>query len=152
MNELKQRPGIPENSGLYSAYAQLRQLIAELQKKTLPDPIVAQINREIEELNALSDTDKQLGKSIRNKQSALIRLLEKELKIVPRNHYRNTWLALGMAVFGIPLGVALGASLGNMAFLGIGLPLGMVIGMSVGAGMDKKAGQEGRQLDIEIKP
>ncbi|MBN2614547.1 MAG: hypothetical protein JXR71_02530 [Bacteroidales bacterium] len=118
----------------------------------MPDPIVAQINREIEELNALSDTDKQLGKSIRNKQSALIRLLEKELKIVPRNHYRNTWLALGMAVFGIPLGVALGASLGNMAFLGIGLPLGMVIGMSVGAGMDKKAGQEGRQLDIEIKP
>jgi hypothetical protein len=38
-----------------------------------------------------------------------------------------------------------------MAFLGIGLPVGMVIGMAVGSGMDKKAFEAGRQLDLEIK-
>ena len=70
---------------------------------------------------------------------------------MPKKHYRNTWLAVGMAAFGIPLGLAFGATLGNMAFLGIGLPIGMVFGMSVGTNMDKKAFEEGRQLDLEIK-
>ena len=55
-----------------------------------------------------------------------------------------------MSAFGIPLGVAFGASLDNMAFLGIGIPIGMAIGMAVGAGMDKKAFEEGRQLNLEI--
>ncbi len=77
--------------------------------------------------------------------------MEKELKIVPRNYYRTTWMVIGMAAFGIPMGAAFGASLGNMAFIGIGLPIGMAIGISVGMGMDKKALKEGRQLDLEIK-
>jgi drug/metabolite transporter (DMT)-like permease len=84
-------------------------------------------------------------------QTQIIKLIEKKHKLVTKNHYRNTWLAIGMAVFGIPLGVAFGTSLGNMALLGIGLPIGMAIGMGVGTGMDKKALEEGRQLDLEIK-
>lgn len=56
-----------------------------------------------------------------------------------------------MAIVGRPLGVAVGASLRDMAFLAIGRPIGMVIGMDNGAGMDKKAGEEGRQLDFEIE-
>ena len=68
-----------------------------------------------------------------------------------KNHYRNTWLALGMAAFGIPLGVAFGMSLRNLAFLGIGLSIGLAIGIAVGTGMDKKAFEEGRQMDLEIK-
>jgi hypothetical protein len=56
-----------------------------------------------------------------------------------------------MAGFGIPIGVAFGASLGNMAFLGIGLPIGLATGIAVGSGMDKKAFEEGRRLDVEIK-
>ena len=31
------------------------------------------------------------------------------------------------------------------------MPLGMAIGIAIGAGMDKKALEEGRQLDIEIR-
>jgi hypothetical protein len=60
-------------------------------------------------------------------------------------------MAIGMSAFGIPLGVAFGASLGNMGLLGIGIPIGMVFGMAIGSGMDKKAIQEGRQLDLEMK-
>ncbi len=82
-------------------------------------------------------------------------MIEKELKLVTKNHYRNTWLALGMAAFGIPLGVAFGTSLGNIAFIGIGLPNGLpnglAVGIAVGTGMDKKAFEEGKQMDLEIK-
>jgi len=59
-------------------------------------------------------------------------------------------LAVGMAVFGIPIGAALGASFRNMAFLALGVPIGMAIGIAVGTGMDKKAFEEGRQIDMEI--
>jgi hypothetical protein len=81
----------------------------------------------------------------------LIKLIEKEVKLVPKNYYRNLWLTLGMAGFGIPIGVAFGASLGNMAFIGVGLPIGLAFGIALGTGMDKKALAEGRQLDLEIK-
>ena len=77
--------------------------------------------------------------------------LEKELKWVTKNHYRTMWMMLGMTTFGLPLGVAFGAALGNMAFLGIGLPIGMAIGIGVGISMDQKAANEGRQLELEIK-
>jgi hypothetical protein len=88
-----------------------------------------------------------LRKHIRKTQSGILKLIEKELKLVTKNHYRKTWLAVGMAAFGIPLGVAFGTSIGNMGLLGIGLP----IGMAIGSGMDKKAVESGRQLDLEIK-
>lgn len=61
------------------------------------------------------------------------------------------WLAAGLATFGLPIGIAFGFLLANMAFLGIGLPIGMTIGMALGASMDKQAEAEGRQLDVEIK-
>jgi hypothetical protein len=122
----------------------------ELRKRELPVEMVSAINQEVEVINAVSDTGKGFRKMVRDKQSHILKMLEKELKLVPKNYYRNMWLAIGMAVFGLPLGVVFGASLGNMAFIGIGLPIGMVIGMGVGAEMDKKAFREGRQLDIEI--
>ncbi len=61
------------------------------------------------------------------------------------------WLALGMSAFGIPIGVAIGLSVGNPGLLATGLPIGMGIGMAVGASMDKKAKETGKQLDVEIK-
>ncbi|NEN22303.1 hypothetical protein G3O08_02140 [Cryomorpha ignava] len=109
------------------------------------------INKEIEDLNTTTDSGKDLRNHIRQNQTRIIKLLEKEVKLVTRNHHRNTWLAIGMAAFGIPLGVAFGASLGNMAFIGIGLPIGLAIGVAVGTKLDNKAAEEGRQLDLELK-
>lgn len=122
-----------------------------MKKKELPEPIVTKINKGVDQINALSESEPKLTKQIKKTQASIIKLIEKELKLVPKNHYRNTWLAVGMAAFGLPVGVAVGASLGNMAFLGVGLPIGMAIGMAVGSGMDKKAFKEGRQLDMESK-
>ncbi|MBT8316487.1 MAG: hypothetical protein KJN86_02560 [Lutibacter sp.] len=108
------------------------------------------INAAIEQLDTSVSSEKKLKDEIIKVQKSILKKLEKELKIVTKNYYRNLWLVLGMATFGIPLGVAFGTTIGNMGLIGIGLPLGMAIGMAVGTGMDKKAFKEGRQLNLEI--
>jgi len=151
IKELKNRPDIDQRKKIFASYAQFNKLLMELRRKNLPDETVNSINDGIDKVNSVLESEKELRKQIKGTQSRIIKLIEKDQKLVTKNHYRNTWLAVGMAVFGIPLGAAFGASLGNMAFLGIGLPIGMVIGIAVGTGMDKKAFEEGRQIDLEIK-
>ncbi|AKP50568.1 hypothetical protein [Cyclobacterium amurskyense] len=149
INSLKPRPEISNKPKLQKVYTQFEKLIDELRIIVLPEKITVFINASIDELNLISN--EKLRSQTKKKQSKIISLIEKELKIVPINHYRNTWMAIGMSAFGVPLGVALGASLGNMGFIAIGLPIGMAIGLSVGTSMDKKAQEEGRQLNMEVK-
>ncbi|MGB5402964.1 MAG: DMT family transporter [Robiginitalea sp.] len=151
IKELKNRPDIDQHKKLYASYNQFDKLLMELRRKELTNETVNSINDRIARVNSVTGSEKELRKQIKNTQSHIVKLIEKEHRLVMKNHYRNTWLAVGMAVFGIPLGVAFGASLGNMAFLGIGLPIGMAIGSTVGTAMDKKAFEEGRQIDLEIK-
>lgn len=133
-------------------FDQYQQLLTELNSRPLPENICSSINAATKELNASPLSGKPLLKLLKQKQTESLKLLEKELKLVPKHHYRNQWMLLGMSAFGIPLGVAIGTSIGNMGMLGIGLPIGMAIGMAVGTGMDKKAFDEGRQLQVELKP
>lgn len=149
--ELNQKPDIDLNVRLKEKYLQFEKLLIELRKRELPDGLVVSINKDIEDLNSISCSGDELRKLVRTKQTSIIKILENELKVVTKNYYRNLWLAIGMAAFGVPLGVAIGTSLGNMAFMGIGFPIGLAIGMAVGTGMDKKAFEEGRQIDLEIK-
>lgn len=150
LKSLNKRPDIQTDRKLNTAYLQFEKLIEALKDKSLPDSIVDSINTSIEGLNSISDSAKDLRSQIKAKQSNLIRLLEKETKIVPKNYYRTMWLSLGMAAIGIPMGVAFGAILGNMAYLSIGLPIGLGVGVAIGRSMDQKALKEGRQLDVEI--
>jgi hypothetical protein len=133
------------------ALAQLAAYLQELRKKSLPHHIVEAVNLDIEEINVSSESNSKLRKLIIQKQTRIIALVEKELKIVPRNYYRNQWIPMGMNLFGLPAGVAFAISIGKMGFLAIGLPVGIAIGYAIGSGLDKKAFEEGRQLDIEIK-
>ena len=149
--ELKQRPPSVDNTRLNRIFEQFAALLNEVRKKELPPIISDAINKDILEINATHLEGNDLKKLMKKKQSDMLKLLESKLKIVPKNHYRNTWLALGMAAFGLPFGFLFGRIMDNPGLLAIGLPIGMVIGMSIGAGMDKKAIAEGRQLDIEIK-
>lgn len=144
--ELKERQDIADNIKLSRAYVQLGVLLTALRKRELPDKIAESINQDIEALNAIPLADVELRKWVKKKQSKIIKLMENELKIVPQNHYRNIGMAVGMAFFGLPIGMIFGFNFGYM-----GLPMGMVIGMALGAEMDKKAAKEGRQLDGEIK-
>jgi len=150
INDLNPKPDFEKNLKLKETYVKFEKLLIELRKRDLPDGPVISINKEIDEMNSTSISGDDMRKSIKKIQSRVIKLLEKELKLVPKNYYRNIWTGLGMAAFGIPIGAAFGSSLGNMAFIGIGLPIGLAIGMAFGSGMDKKAFEEGRQLDIEI--
>ena len=150
INELKKRDGIDSNKKLTDLYVQFGKLLSELRKRDLPDKVVQSINTNIDLINPALETAEQWRKQLRKTQSDILRLIEKELKLVPKNHYRNIWMALGIAAFGVPLGVVFGASLGNMGFMGIGIAIGIPVGLVIGTGLDKKAAEEGRQLDVEI--
>lgn len=126
-------------------------IIAELNNKEIPEKIAVQINSYVDSLSASSTDEKIFRKQLYKTQNKILALVKKELKLVPINHYRSVWMAIGMAAFGMPIGVAYGSAIGNMGLLAIGIPIGMVIGIAVGAGMDKKAKQEGKQLNVEIK-
>lgn len=151
IQKLIQRPDLSGDKRFDAVFWQAVRLTDLLRSREIPDHIVEKINTHISTINAFPGQSREITKMIRNFTSSTITLLEKELKLVPKNYYQNQWLAIGMAAFGIPLGVAFGTSLGNMAYLGIGLPLGLAIGMAVGSGMDKKAAAEGRQLDLDLK-
>jgi len=151
IKEIYKKSDISKDKKLVRQFSDFEKLINELKKRDLPSEIVNSINQDIDDINAFVGSHKDLLKQLRKKQSGIIKLIEKELKLVTKNHYRNMWLAVGMAAFGIPFGVVFGISLGNMAFLGVGIPIGMGIGIAIGTAMDKKALDEGRQLDLEVK-
>lgn len=147
---LKEISDFENNKKLRNRYTTFKKLVSLLQKEELPPEVIEKINSSLDEINQHPTQDKSLSKLISRNQRKVLKVLEKELKIVPKNYYRNLWMALGMAAFGIPMGAAFGAAMGNMAFLGIGIPIGMGIGLAFGASMDQKAADEGRQLNIEI--
>ena len=146
--EIKQRGAFEADKKAIKYIEVFVKLINELKKRELPDEVVIFINDNIDIVNKAEDN--QFLKAIQKAQTAIINKIEKELKIVPRKYYQKFWKLIGMAAFGMPLGLLFGLSLGNMAFLGIGLPIGLAIGLALGSGMDKKAFEENRQLDVEI--
>lgn len=151
MRSLEKSTQIQQNEKLTKSFMALQSVLEALKDRPVPDEEISIINQRIEEVNTFQGTDKELNKKLRSVRRAILQLVEKELKLVPKNHYRNMWMAIGMSAFGIPMGMAFSISLDSFAFLAIGLPIGMSIGMAVGSAMDKKAEEEGRQLDEEVE-
>lgn len=147
IQSLISRPSFEENPKLAKPAYKLRTLLEAIEKKEIPEPIEENINEIIQGVNDFPGPDPLLIKQIKLAKTSILKLLEKELKIFPKNHFQTQWMLLGMSVFGLPMGVAFGMSLGNLAFLGIGIPFGMAIGIAVGNSKDKEVEQEGRQLD-----
>ena len=149
--KLRDRQDIFSDVKLRRVYSQFVEFLRELEKKKLSQSVVDSINNHVQEINSSSLTGNELMNIVRQKQIKILKQLQKELKIVPKNYYRNLWLTLGMSAFGLPIGVAFGLSTGNMGMLAIGLPIGMGVGIAVGSFMDKKAKDEGKQLNIEMR-
>ncbi len=149
--ELNNRQEILTDEKLFKSYNQFVKLLNELKKRELSEDLIKSVNLSVDKINSSTLTSKQLIKFIKKEQSSILKQIEKEHKIVPKNYYRNLWLPLGMSAFGLPIGVVLGLSVGNIGLLAIGLPIGMAIGLAFGSSLDKKALNEGRQLYIEIK-
>lgn len=146
--ELIENEQFLSEKGSKEQFLKLGLLLNELKNRDLPESIVTSINGKLEEINSTSLRGKALEKFLTSKVNEILKQLEKELKLVPKHHYRTQWMVVGMSAFGLPLGVAFGISLGNIGLLGLGLPIGMGIGIAVGSGMDEKAKKEGRQLNL----
>ncbi|MGH2623714.1 MAG: hypothetical protein ACRDE7_08615 [Sphingobacterium sp.] len=149
--KLKDRTDNSSDTKFSNIYSQFGTLLDALAKINLDPLIIKSINQDVEELNQSTFAGNELRKLVKDKQTKILKHLEKEAQIVPQNYYRNLWLPLGMAAFGLPFGTAIGLSMGNMGLLAIGLPFGMTIGIIIGLNLDKKAFAEGRQLAIDIK-
>lgn len=135
---------------LTKKFTSLSNLIFAAGKHDLPDRFVSYVNNEIENISQFPGNTTETIKKLGEVQKDFLKKLEKEHKLVPKNYYRNLWLTLGMAAFGIPLGVVFGLMMDNMSMLSIGLPIGLSIGVALGISLDQKAAKEGRQLDFEL--
>ena len=151
ITELKNRQDISTDTKSVRIYSQFEQILNELRERKLSQNFVTLTNNSVEQINSSTLTETQFTKFIKEKQTAILKQAEKEFKIVPKNYYRNMWMLFGMSGIGVPIGVAFGLSIGNLGLLGLGLPIGMAIGLAIGSLLDKKALNERRQLNIEIK-
>lgn len=150
IDKLEKKPAIDHSKRLATRHGRLESLIDALKKKELPDDVVHEINRQIAEVNAHTGRDRDYGRKLNKVLQSILTLVQKKLHLVPRDHYRNMWMSVGLAAFGIPLGVAFGMSMDNLGLLGIGLPIGLVIGLAIGTARDKKARDQGKQLDVNL--
>ena len=151
LKTLQNRPDLNPGKRTQGRIQNFSELLVAIGKLDLPPSVVGALNLKIEAINQMQGTEKEYRKALVNTEYKILKFLEKEHKIVPKNHYQKTWLALGMALFGIPIGVAMGAALGNMGFIGVGIGMGLAIGIATGSAMDKKALKEGRQLEFEAR-
>jgi hypothetical protein len=149
MKKLIERKNLTENLKTAAIYNHFEILINLLEKRELPNEIVDFINNEIEHLNSTSETNKDFEKTIKVKENNILKLLVKNLKVVPKNYYRKLWLGQGISIIGLPIGLTIGLITRNMGLLAAGIPIGMGIGVTIGSRLDKKAFIEGRQLDLE---
>lgn len=140
IEKLRHIEGIEENKRLLKAYKRMQALIEALTTREIPAEILEIINTDIKKINTFSGSQIELRKCLRKSYSQMLRLLEKKLGWVIRDHYRNLWMSIGVA-----LGVAFSASFDNN---GIGLIIGLAVGIAVGINLDKKAAAEGKQLDL----
>ncbi len=126
-----------------------QKLLEELDKHKLPEDVQDSINLEIEKINTFTGKDNKLLKVFVKSQLKILRILEAKLGLVPKKHYQNTWMAVGIAI-GISIGVAIGTAT-NMGMMAIGLPIGLGIGLHLGKKKDEEVLKNGKQLDVEIE-
>ena len=103
-------------------YPEFRAFLDELKVKNLNENVITFINDCIDEINSSPSSGKKFIQFSIQKQALILKLIEKEHKIVPKNHYRNTWGLFGMTTIGLPIGVAIGLSNDNIGLLGLGFP------------------------------
>ncbi len=147
--ELTKRLSLYQNEMLSQAYENLENLLIELTRKEMPQPLVLSINEQILLINSFSGTDAKLVKELRKSRNEILSMLQKQLHLVPRNYYQRMWMALGITAFGLPMGVVFGVILDNLACMALALPMGLLFGIMIGSSMDKKALLSGRQLDLD---
>lgn len=140
-----------EPARLVAAYTQFNSLIDGIKKFNLDPALLNDLSGQVERVNQAILSGTRIETTLRQSQTKMIQLLAAQAKIVTIGHYRRMWTALGMTAIGLPLGVAFGTAIGNIAWMGVGLPFGLMIGYIMGSNFDTKAKNEGRQIPISLK-
>lgn len=123
-------------------------LVDALNERSIPSELAEKIDFRIRSINATGGVSVSV-RELTSLYKEILKLIESELGLVPKNHHLKIWMALGMSAFGLPVGIMISVLTGNYAFVSIGLPIGMGAGVAVGSAFDRKAATEGRQLNIE---
>lgn len=110
-------------------------LFEQLKTREIP---IEELGEPIDRLDRFLEIEPLRFGQLRTLKGNIHGVLKKKFEILPPHFYRGQWMSLGMVVFGIPLGTALG----SIAFMGIGIPIGLAIGVA----KDKKAQEEGKML------
>lgn len=148
---LKSRPDLPKETKAGKMHEQFERLLIELKNKQLSDKEIITINENVDAINASTLEGNDFAKLIKTNQIQILKLIQKESKIVPQQYYMTLGTITGMTAIGLPVGVAFGYALGNMGLLGLGLPIGLALGAVIGRSLDKKAFENNKQLGLAIK-
>ena len=132
------------------AVTQFEQLVQEVQRMELPPEVVVELNTELEKLESQSAFGKKFFKQLKKSKAVLLKILYQEVRVVPKNHYRDLWIALGLSAIGIPLGIFLMFFLNGSSAIAIGIALGSAMGIVIGNNLDRQAEAEGRQMAIRL--
>nr|WP_320118974.1 hypothetical protein [uncultured Marinifilum sp.] len=149
INQLNKRQSLEQIAKWQKVLVTFEKLLDELRTREIPDRIIESVNAKIDLFNAFSGSDSQYILNLKAEKKQILKLVEKELNMVTKNHYQNQWMAVGMCVFGIPFGFVFSQSFDSLAYIGMGLPFGMLLGIGIGEYKDRKAKEKGLQLDIE---
>ena len=152
VEKLKRMKGSERNKKLTKAYDKMHRLIEALNKKDIPSKSAITINTDIKTINSFSGTEKELTRVLRKTYSRTLAFLEKELKIVAKNHYLSLGMVFGMLAGTVFSSVSWGfGSMGMGSSTGMEISLGMILGMVVGIYLDKQAEKDGKQLALEAE-
>lgn len=136
------------NSVEKKSHQRLLHGVAKLMKALEEKEVDAsQLSEELSALNEAISEKTNIGQ-IRSHYNCILKKVRETYGYINPGYYQTQWMAIGMAAFGLPMGVAFALAIGNMAFMGIGLPIGMPIGMAIGLSKDKKAKDEGKMLTL----
>lgn len=149
INQLAKRSNLDQVKGLDKCYQKYQNVIEELNDRAIPEDLMDQVNAEVSKLDEITEVGKPFLKQLKKSYSKILKLLREEINLVSKNHHRNTWMVLGMSVFGIPIGMGIATAIDNFGLFAAFMPVGMAIGIAIGSQMDNRAEQEGRQLDVE---
>ncbi len=149
IQSFEHQPSDRHSDKLNNQLRNFNQLLDAFRQHDIPESAADVINTAVNNLNHMSPDDPNLRSQVKLAKKRLIEYSVKHLNLIPREYYLKQWMAIGMSVFGIPIGIAFGTALGNMAFLGAGLAMGLPLGMAVGKQKDQKVADEGRQLDFK---
>lgn len=129
--------------------ARFNQLLLELESWDLSADVEKRISQEVDDLNQISE-EKQFKKNLSSSQKRVLKSLEEQMGLVPKNHYTIRYMIYGMTAFGVPIGAVFIGLLDNgAAFMGVGIGIGMAIGIAIGASKDAQAAATGKQINWE---